>query len=105
MSERFLTLRYPSYWHYDVLFGLKVLAEAGFIGDERCIEALDLLESKRLADGGFPAEERMYHCSENRRPTGGRLSLVSWGPVSKRRPNEFVTADALYVLRAAGRLD
>ena len=103
MNARFLKLRYPTYWHYDVLFGLTVMAEAGFIADKRCAEALDVLESKRLADGGFPAEERMYHCSDKRRPTGGRRSLVSWGPVGKRRLNEFVTADALYVLKAARR--
>ncbi len=45
------------YWHYNILFGLKVMAEAGFISDPRCKDALDLLESKRLPDGGFPAEE------------------------------------------------
>ena len=32
-------------------------------------------------------------------------SAVDWGGVSKRRMNEFVTADAFYVLRAAGRLE
>ena len=103
MDPRFLELRYPAYWRYDVLFGLKVMAETGLIRDERCAEALDLLESKRLAGGGFPAEERMYHCSDERRPTGGRRSLVAWGPVRRRQMNEFVTADALYVLKVAGR--
>lgn len=101
ISEAFLRLHYPCYWHYDILFGLKVLAEAGFIGDPRCHAALDVLEFKRLPDGGFPAEERYYHVSERR--TSGR-SLVDWGGVSKRRMNEFVTADALFVLKKAGRL-
>ena len=57
IHPRFALLHYPLYWHYDILFGLKVMAEAGFIGDPRCKSALDLLESKRLPDGGFPAEE------------------------------------------------
>jgi hypothetical protein len=101
IDENFIKLHYPCYWHYDILFGLKVLAEAGFIGDPRCREALDLLESKRLADGGFPAEKKYYQVSERRQ--SGR-SLVDWGGTSKVRMNEFVTADALYVLKQANRL-
>ena len=31
-------------------------------------------------------------------------SLVDWGGTSKLRMNEWVTADVLYVLKAAGRL-
>jgi hypothetical protein len=96
----FLRLHYPCYWHYDILFGLKVLAEGGYIGDERCREALDILESKRLPDGGFPAEGKYYQAGGQAR--SGR-SLVDWGGTSRRRSNEWVTVDALYVLRAAGR--
>lgn len=108
MNSRFLKLHYPPYWHYDVLFGLKVMAEAGFIGDARCADALDLLESKRLADGGFPAEAKWYvvprEIQPGKRRSSGR-SLVDWGGASARRMNEFVTVDALYVLAAAGRTD
>lgn len=57
MDPHFVRLHYPCYWHYDILFGLKVMHEAGFLADARCTAALDLLESKRLPDGGFPAEE------------------------------------------------
>jgi len=43
------------YWHYDVLMGLKVMAETGFIRDPRCADALDLLEGKQLpAEAGPP---------------------------------------------------
>ena len=101
MDYNFVKLHYPCYWHYDVLFGLKVMAEAGLVGDKRCREALDLLESKRLADGGFPAEARYYRVSPDAR--SGR-SLVDWGGTSKTRMNEFVTADALFVLKEAHRL-
>lgn len=101
MNNDFVKLHYPCYWRYDILFGLKVMAEAGFIGDKRCCDALDLLESKRLPDGGFPAEGKCYRVSD-KAPTG--RSLVDWGGVSKMRSNEFVTADALFVLRQAGRL-
>jgi len=101
MDEHFIRLHYPLYWHYDILFGLKVMAEAGFIGDPRCTTALDLLESKRLADGGFPAEESYARTT---RPGLSGYSPVSWGGTSKKSLNPFVTADALYVLRMAGRL-
>ncbi|GAH70122.1 unnamed protein product, partial [marine sediment metagenome] len=60
IKEDFITLHYPCYWHYDILFGLKVLAEGSFITDPRCKDALDLLESKKLPDGGFPAEKKYY---------------------------------------------
>jgi hypothetical protein len=83
------------------LEGLKVMAEAGFIRNKRCADALDLLESKRLADGGFPAEGRYYRVIK--KLTIDR-SLVDWGGAGKRRMNEFVTADALYVLKKAERL-
>ncbi len=101
MQEDFVKLHHPCYWRYDILFGLKVMAEAGFISDERCKDALDLLQSKRLPDGGFPAEAKYYRLGQ-KVPTG--RSLVDWGGVSKRRMNQFITADALYVLKNSSRL-
>lgn len=101
IQEDFVRLHYPCYWHYDILFGLKVMAEAGWVRDERCQEALALLESKRLADGGFPAEGRYYRVTD--KAMSGR-SLVDWDGTSTRRMNEFVTVDALFVLKASGRL-
>ncbi len=102
MDPHFLLLHYPPYWHYDILFGLKVMAEAGFLDDPRCREALDLLEAKRLEGGGFPVEETFS------RPTRSDLSgysPVPWGCPKRGRTDPFVSADALYVLRQAGRLD
>jgi len=98
----YIKLHYPCYWHYDLLFGLKVMAEAGFIGDARCKDALDLLESKRLSDGGFPAE-RAYYQATTRIVRSG-CSLVSWGGVSSRHLNEWVTVDAMAALKASHRL-
>lgn len=107
MDHRFTRLHYPAYWHYDLLAGLTAMADAGLINDPRCREALGWLEAKRLPDGGFPAEEAFYRhppktWPSGRRATGG--SLVSWGGVHKRRLNEFVTVQALAILRAAHRL-
>jgi hypothetical protein len=101
MNEDFVKLHYPCYWQYDILYGLRATAECGFIHDPRCAAALDLLQSKRLADGGFPAERRHYRVVDD--PQNGG-SLVDWGGTSRKRSNEFVSAWALTVLRAAGRV-
>jgi len=101
MDSHFVLLSYPSYWHYNILFGLKVMAEAGFISDPRYREALDLLESKRLPEGGFPAEESYTRPT---RPQLSGYSPVTWGGTSTKKMNPFVTADAWYVLRMAGRM-
>jgi hypothetical protein len=101
INQRFVRLHYPLYWHYDILFGLKVMAEAGLIGDPRCSAALSLLESRRLPDGGFPADETY---ARTNRPQLSGYSPVRWGGTSRKTINPFVTADALYVLRMAGRL-
>jgi hypothetical protein len=101
MAQGFLQLHFPWYWHYDVLFGLKVMAEVGALQDPRCQDALDVLEQKVLPGGGFPAEGKYYRVSQTRR--SGR-SLVDWGGASRRRMNPWVTVEALSVLAAAGRL-
>ncbi len=98
ISPDFVELHYPCFWHYDVLFGLKVMAEAGFLADPRCGSALDLLRSKRLPDGSFPAERKYYRVGDGRE--SGR-SRVDWGGAGRRRGNDFVTLDALYVLKTA----
>lgn len=63
---------------------IEVLAEAGFIDDPRCQDALDLSESKRLPDGGWPAEKKYYRVTDQQ--VSGR-SLVNWCGASKRRAN------------------
>ena len=100
MRTDFDQLHYPLYWHYDILHGLKVMAEAGLLGDPRCNDALDLLESKRLPSGGWPAEARHY----TRAMGKAGVEWVDWGGTGKRRENEWVTVDALAVLQASGRL-
>ncbi len=104
MRDSFLSFCYPAYWHYDILFGLKVIAEAGFITDPRCKEALDLVEAQRLADGGFPAGAKHYTLFRKAGQSLPRGSRVDWGPVSRKKANEFITVDAYSVLKAAGRM-
>jgi hypothetical protein len=102
MTPDFVALHYPNYWHYDVLGGLTAMVEAGKIRDPRCADALDLLESKRLAEGGWPAERRYYSVSRGVAMRSNADS-VAWGGTGRSRMNEWVTAEALTVLRAAGR--
>lgn len=97
INEHFVRLHYPCYWHYDILAGLQVMAEAGFIHDPRCADALALLKSKQLSDGGFPAEEKYFQLRHHEITA---YSLVDWGN-GKKKSNPFVTLDALYVLKKA----
>ena len=101
LGHRTVLLRYPLYWNYDVLGALRALAEADLLADRRCADALDLVESKRLPDGGWAAEGRYWT------PAGGAAPLrdrVDWGPDKPGVRNDWVTAHALAVLTAAGRL-
>ena len=102
MHPSFRQLAYPYYWHYSILGGLKVLAEAGSIHDPRCAEALDWLEERQLPSGGWPAT--INHCKVKASSRASGIPPVSYGGVSVKRLNEFVTVEALEVLSAAGRL-
>jgi len=82
--------------------GSRSMREIGRIDDPRCADALDLLAAKRLPDGGWPAERRYYKAPRKAIELGA--DQVDWGGTSKRRMNEWVTADALAVLAAAGRI-
>ncbi len=52
----FTRLAFPTWWHYDVLRGLEYLRRAGVAPDGRAAEAIDLVASKRDADGRWPLE-------------------------------------------------
>jgi len=47
---------FPTWWHYDVLRGLEHLRAAGVPPDTRMDEAIELVRSKRDADGRWPLE-------------------------------------------------
>jgi hypothetical protein len=49
---------FPTWWHYDVLRGLEYLRSAGVRPDRRVAEAIDLVLSKRDAEGRWPLETR-----------------------------------------------
>ncbi|NJM05515.1 hypothetical protein HC891_03850 [Candidatus Gracilibacteria bacterium] len=47
---------FPTWWHYDVLRGLEYLRRAEVAPDERVIEAIELVESKRDTYGRWPLD-------------------------------------------------
>jgi hypothetical protein len=54
-----------------------------------------------LPGGGFLLEKRVAKTTSEIITRG---TFADWGPVCKRRTNPFVTIDALWILKAAGRL-
>lgn len=98
IQRDFVKLHYPSYWHYDVLAGLRALRAAGKLGDSRAAEALALLESKRREDGTWAADARYWKRPGKR---GAGVDVVPW--TETREPCPFVTMEAMKVLGAAGR--
>jgi len=102
IHPEFIKLHYPLYWHYDILGAMKIFAEIDMTKDERLHDALELLEKKELPTGGWVAEGRYY------KKISSEFSLnadyIGWGGTSARQMNEWVTADALFVLKHFGRL-
>jgi hypothetical protein len=49
---------FPTWWHYDVLRALDYLRDAGVEPDERVAEAVELVASKRDAEGRWRVETR-----------------------------------------------
>jgi len=89
--------QWPVRW-YDVLLVLVVMTELDRINDPKCADALDLLASKELPSGGFPAEERTARTVDHV-ASGG--TFADWGPTGLKRPNPYTTIDATWVLRSA----
>lgn len=85
---------------FDVLLVLELMADVGCLDDPRCNRALDLLLSKRTADGGFPMEVRRARTASE---ICSNCTFAQWGPGGKTRTNPWVTIRALRVLRAVGR--
>jgi hypothetical protein len=92
-------LSYPYPRLYDFVAGLHVLTRAGYVTDERCTQALDLLESKLLPGEGWAMERRLFNHAEG---TDG-FTHAPWEQVRLGRANLLLTIDALEILRRAGR--
>jgi hypothetical protein len=106
MYPNFLMFHYPLFWHYDVLGGLKAMAEMKLLHDPRCADALEVLERKELPNGGWAANGRLYKVAPgvDTSERFGSTMPVGWGGIGRNNLNQWTTADALYILRTADRL-
>jgi len=87
IDPAFTQFSYPTYWHYDVLRGLDYLRASGAPPDERVAEAIDLVESKRDANGRWSLEN----------PHPGKLHFAM--DEGEGRPSRWNTLRAMRVLR------
>jgi hypothetical protein len=91
IDPRFTMTSYPVRWYYDVLRALDHLRQTRPEGDDRCVEALELLRSKRRPDGSWLLE------NTHEGPTPFAMEGEFEG-----FPSRWVTLRALRVLRWAG---
>jgi hypothetical protein len=97
IDPAFTLFSFPTGWHYDALRGLDYLRSAGVTPDARVAEAVDLVRSKRDADGRLPLENP--HESEM---VNARLRDLEFGmDEHEGRPSRWNTLRALRVLRWA----
>src|SRR5918992_202891 len=88
-QKRWLYVGFPNKWFYDVVRVLDYFRQARPDPDERMAEALEIVESKRDADGRWPLDHA-YH---------DKL-LVNLGE-REREPSRWITLRALRILRWA----
>lgn len=90
-QERWLQVGFPNAYYYDVVRVLDYFRAARPAPDERMAEALDIVESKRDANGRWPLDHA-YHDA----------SLVDFDEV-EGQPSRWITLRAIRVLRWAQR--
>ena len=91
VDPRFTMFSFPVYWYYDVLRGLDYLRSTGGAFDDRCSEAIELVEAKRDGMGRWPLENRHQ----------GPTHFDTEGP--QGFPSRWNTLRASRVLAWAGR--
>jgi hypothetical protein len=89
-------LRWPPYWHYGLLPGLRAVAEAGRLGDARVAPALDRLRTARRPDGTWRPVGRWW--AMPRKGPSANVEVVDWGAEGETR---MLTVHALELLRTA----
>ena len=90
-------MRWPPYWHYDRLVGLRMLHAAGHLVDPRTAGALGDLRAARRPDGTWRADKRYWKPPRSSSET--YLEAVDWTLDGERK---MLTLQALEVLAAAG---
>jgi hypothetical protein len=92
-DRKWLYFAFPTGWHYNALRALDYLRDARIPPDERVNEALELVESKRDADGRWPLDLALHD----------ELPIDLGEAVGE--PSRWNTLHALRVLRWAGRAE
>jgi hypothetical protein len=93
---RILRLRYPPYWHYDLLAGLRTVAASVGLDDPRLMKPLEALEEQRRPDGTWQVDGKWWKAPGSK---GSNVEIVDWGGTA----NELLTEQARNVLAVAGR--
>lgn len=95
IDPAWLQIRWPAFWHYDVLQGLRGVGAVGALARDEATEALRWLERQRRPDGTWRTSGHRYW----KRPggTGSNVEVVDWGPLA----DDVVTEQATQVLRLA----
>ena len=99
IDPAFTLFSFPTGWHYDVLRGLDYLRAAGVPPDARVAQAIDLVRSKRDAEGRFPLENP----HESEMVTARVRDLGFDMDEREGRPSRWNTLRALRLLHWAGR--
>jgi hypothetical protein len=93
VNSEWLLFSFPPRWYYDVLRGLDYLRSAKVQPDARWAEAIDLVKSKRSADGRWPLEN----------PHPGRPGSVYFDvDEGEGKPSRWNTLRAMRVLEWSG---
>ena len=98
IDRRWLSLRYPPYWHYDVLAALLLLGRASKAADPRTADAVEHLRQRQRPDGRWSPGGYWWSAPG---VTSGPPDVVDWG---RSAPNEMITLNALRALRSAKAL-
>jgi hypothetical protein len=92
-QKRWLYAGFPNKWFYDVVRVLEYVRQARAEPDERMTEALDVVESKRDAEGRWPLDHA-YHDT-----------LLVDLEEAEGEPSRWITLRGMRILRWAGRAD
>jgi hypothetical protein len=90
-EPRWLEAGFPDSWHYDIVRVLDYLRAARPAPDDRMTEALDIVASKRTADGRWPLDIRHHEASH-----------LDFGE-QVGAPSRWITLRGLRILRWAGQ--
>ena len=94
-SEHVGELRWPPYWHYALIPGLRALADAGRLRDPRAQAGIQRLLDLRSDDGRWWPDGRYWKGPGS---TGSGVELVRWGREGEAR---MLTLQATRLVRAA----